>query len=187
MAVDTAELETHRRYLQRLALIQLRDEARAQDVVQDTLAAALTAQHDGKSTLKTWLTGILKHKIVDTIRRESRFVALAADDNDEIPENAYDDLFTANQHWAQPPSTWRAPDDALSDQQFQAIFQLCNERLQRKHAQIFMMREVMDMTIEEICKHVEISATNCSVILYRARMSLRLCLEQRWFGMGNTQ
>lgn len=182
MAVDGAEFESHRRYLLRLAQVQLCDDARAQDVVQDTLTAALTARHDGQSSLRTWLTGILKHKIIDAIRRDSRFVSLAADDNDEIPEHAWDELFTANQHWAQPPGTWRAPDEVLSDQQFQTIFQLCRERLQRKHAQIFMMREVLDMPIDEICKHLEISATNCSVILYRARMSLRLCLEQRWFG-----
>lgn len=181
MDVNPAELESHRKYLVRLATLQLRDETLAQDVVQDVMTAALTASYSGQSALKTWLTGILKHKIVDTIRRESRFVAMAADDNDEIPENAYDDLFTANNHWAEAPSNWRAPDEALSDQQFQAIFQLCSERLQKKHAQIFMMREVMDMPIEEICNHLEITTTNCSVILYRARMSLRLCLEQRWF------
>lgn len=181
MDVNPLELEHHRKYLVRLAVLQLRDEAQAQDVVQETFAAALTANFQGGSSLKTWLTGILKHKIIDMVRRESRFVTLATDDNDEIPESSFDDLFKANNHWAEAPSNWRTPDEALSDQQFQAIFQLCTERLQKKHAQIFMMREVMDMPIEEICNHLEITTTNCSVILYRARMSLRLCLEQKWF------
>lgn len=170
-----------------MALLQLHDEARADDVVQDVMTAALTASHDGRSSLKTWLGGILKHKIVDLIRRESRFVTLAADDNDEIPEDAWDALFDSNQHWSQAPLSWRAPDEALSDRQFQQVFEACCERMPRKHAQVFMMREVMDMPIEEICKHLEVTATNCSVILYRARMSLRLCLEHRWFGSGDSR
>lgn len=170
-----------------MALLQLHDEARADDVVQDVMAAALTASHDGHSSLRTWLGGILKHKIVDLIRRESRFVTLAADDNDEIPENAWDDLFDDRGHWSQGPLSWRQPDEALTDRQFQQIFDLCCERLPRRHAQLFMMREVMDMAIDDICKQLEVSATNCSVILYRARMSLRLCLEQNWFATGGSR
>ena len=68
------ELEVQRGYLLRVARLQLRDTALAEDVVQDTLAAALTAQggFTGKSSVKTWLTGILKHKIVDAIRKKQR-------------------------------------------------------------------------------------------------------------------
>lgn len=185
MAVDGLALQKERSYLLRLAHLQLRDAALAEDVVQETLTAALSARHDGRSSLRTWLAAILRHKLVDAIRRESRFVLLAADDNEEIPEHAWDELFDRHGHWSQPPQAWRQPDEALSERQFQAIFQQCQQRMPRRHAQVFMMREVMDMPIEDICKHLDISTTNCSVILYRARMSLRTCIEQHWPGPGD--
>lgn len=184
MAVNPQQLQQEHGWLLRLAQIQLRDAALAEDVVQETLVAALTAQHDGRSSVRTWLAGILRHKLVDAIRRESRFVHLAADDNDEIPEHAWDDLFTRNGHWSQPPQPWGQPEAVLNDRQFQAIFEQCQQRLPRRHAQVFMMREVMDMSIEEICNQLQLTPTNCSVILYRARMHLRACLEINWLQPG---
>ena len=181
MAISAADFETHRRYLQRVAYLQLSDQALAEDAVQDTLLAALQAKYDGKSSLKTWLTGILKHKIIDLLRKEGRYVGLSEEASEEINDDAFDTLFLQDGHWTEAPETWPNPEHALTDRQFRAIFEQCCQRLPRKHAQVFMMREVMDIGIEEICSQLEVSASNASVILYRARMSLRLCVDQRWF------
>jgi len=178
-----AELETHRRYLLRVAQLQLRDGDLAEDVVQDTLLAALKARDGftGRSTVKTWLTGILKHKIVDAIRQRQRQPLVMAALEDETDLDDFDPLFKDNGAWAAPPAEWGDPENALNRRQFFDVMEVCLEKLPPNTARVFIMREVMDLTTEEICKELSITANNLWVILYRARMALRLCLEQNWF------
>ena len=182
-ATFTAELDTHRRYLLRVAHLQLRDPDLAEDVVQETLVAALSAQagFTGKSSVKTWLTGILKHKIVDAIRHKQRQPIIQASFDEETDLDDFDPLFKDNGGWAAPPADWGDPENALSQRQFFDIMELCLERLPPNAARVFMMREVMELESDEICKELTITANNLWVILYRARMALRLCLEQNWF------
>jgi RNA polymerase sigma-70 factor, ECF subfamily len=177
------ELETQRAYLMRVARLQLRDAALAEDVVQDTLAAALTAQggFTGKSSVKTWLTGILKHKIVDAIRRKQREPVSASTLDDEADLEDFEGLFKANGGWQAPPAEWGDPEAALSRREFFDVMDFCLEKLPPNTARVFMMREVMELETEEICKELRITANNLWVILYRARMSLRECLELKWF------
>jgi RNA polymerase sigma-70 factor, ECF subfamily len=173
---------SHRGYLLRVAVLQLRDNDVAEDVVQDTLLAALQGAggFSGKSSLKTWLTGILKHKIVDVIRRKGRQPVLASFD-EECQIDDLDALFDESGHWENPPADWGNPESALSQQQFFDVMQMCLEKLPPNTARVFVMREVMDLTSEEICKELSITSTNLWVILYRARIVLRQCLEQNWF------
>ena len=173
---------THRGYLLRVAVLQLRDSDVAEDVVQDTLVAALqgASGFSGRSSLKTWLTGILKHKIVDAIRRKGREPAFASFD-EECQLDDLDALFDESGHWDNPPADWGDPESALSRQQFLEVMQMCLEKLPPNTARVFMMREVMDLESEEICKELSITSTNLWVILYRARMALRQCLERNWF------
>ena len=173
---------SHRGYLLRVAVLQLRDNDVAEDVVQDTLLAALQGAggFSGKSSLKTWLTGILKHKIVDVIRRKGRQPVLASFD-EECQLDDLDALFDESGHWENPPADWGNPESALSQQQFFDVMQICLDKLPPNTARVFMMREVMDLTSEEICKELSITSTNLWVILYRARIALRQCLEQNWF------
>ena len=112
------ELEIQRGYLMRVARLQLRDTALAEDVVQDTLAAALTAQagFTGKSSVKTWLTGILKHKIVDAIRRKQREPVAASALDEEADLEDFEGLFKENGAWQTPPADWGDPEQALSRQ-----------------------------------------------------------------------
>jgi RNA polymerase sigma-70 factor (ECF subfamily) len=182
------ELDTHRRYLLRVAQLQLRDSDLAEDVVQETLLAALRAQagFTGKSSVKTWLTGILKHKIVDAIRQKQRQPIIAASFDEETDLDEFDPLFKDNGAWDAPPADWGDPENALSRSQFFDIMQFCLDKLPPNTARVFMMREVMELESDEICKELTITANNLWVILYRARMSLRQCLEQNWFA-GKTR
>ena len=186
-ATFTAELDAHRRYLLRVAHLQLRDADLAEDVVQETLVAALSAQagFTGKSSVKTWLTGILKHKIVDAIRQKQRQPIIQASFDDETDLDDFDPLFKDNGGWVAPPADWGDPENALSRGQFFDIMEICLEKLPPNTARVFMMREVMELESDEICKELTITANNLWVILYRARMALRECLEQNWFaGQG---
>jgi RNA polymerase sigma-70 factor, ECF subfamily len=178
-----AQLDTHRTYLLRVARLQLRDDALAEDVVQDTLLAAVqgAAGFSGKSSVKTWLTGILKHKIVDAIRRKQASPEFARlDDESRIDE--FDALFDETGHWEQPPASWGDPDADFERREFFDIVDFCLEQLPPNTARVFMMREVLELESPEICKELAITTTNLWVILYRARMALRLCLEKNWFG-----
>jgi len=173
---------SHRGYLLRVAVLQLRDNDLAEDIVQDTLVAALQGAQgfSGRSSLKTWLTGILKHKIVDAIRRKTREPALASLD-EECQIEDFDALFDDSGHWENPPADWGDPESQLSRAQFFDIMQFCLDKLPPNTARVFMMREVMELESNEICKELSITSTNLWVILYRARMALRQCLEQNWF------
>lgn len=176
------QIEALRPYLLRFASLQLRDAAAAEDAVQETLLAALAGESRfaGRANLRTWLTGILKHKIVDAIRRQAREPRLpdeAADDAEE-----FDALFRRNGHWAERPAGWADPDGALEQAQFFRALELCLERLPARTGRAFMMREHLGLETPEICKELEITPTHCWVMLYRARMTLRECLQQTWFG-----
>ena len=181
-APSDQDIQQHRSYLLRYAVLQLRNPEQAEDVVQETLLAALEgrARFAGGSSLKTWLTGILKHKILDAIRRKSREQPLAPAGDDD--HDAVDALFKQDGHWQEMPATWGDPEQALENRKFWEIFELCSRLLPERTARVYMLREVMEMTTEEICQEFGITPTNLWVILHRARLVLRECLEIKWFG-----
>jgi len=172
-----SRVEGERDYLLRYASLQLRDPHAAEDAVQETLLAALAgeASFAGRSNLRTWLTGILKHKIIDAIRRLSR-------ESTTMDLEDLDALFAEDGHWVDPPAAWSDPDASLEQKRFFAALEACLERLPQKIAQAFMMREHLGFETAEICKELAITPTHCWVLLYRARMALRECLEKDWFG-----
>jgi RNA polymerase sigma-70 factor (ECF subfamily) len=178
-----SQIEGQRAYLLRFASLQLRNPEAAEDVVQETLLAALAGESGfrGQSNLRTWLTGILKHKIVDAIRKSSREMASGAfDDDPEIESLGY--KFKENDHWQERPAGWVDPDSALEQKQFLAALEKCLKGLPERTAQAFLMREHLGLGTDEICKELSVTATHCWVLLYRARMALRQCLEASWFG-----
>jgi RNA polymerase sigma-70 factor (ECF subfamily) len=182
-ALFAAELDRHRGYLLRVARLQLRDADLAEDIVQETMVAALGARDgfSGRSSLRTWLTGILKHKVVDAIRHRQRQPLTAAGFEEETDLDEFDPLFKDNGAWEAAPAAWGDPEDALSRREFMDVMEACLERLPPNTARVFVMREVMELETAEICKELAITANNLWVILYRARMALRECLEQNWF------
>ncbi|MFN7571728.1 MAG: sigma-70 family RNA polymerase sigma factor [Betaproteobacteria bacterium] len=172
--------------LLRIAKLQLRNDSWAEDVVSETLLAALAGERDfaGQSQLKTWVVGILKHKVIDQFRRSSREVSVEARMEESAAET-FDDAFRADGHFAQfPLPAWEAPEEALNQAQFVAIVQDGLEQLPPSLARIFALREIEGMDTEEICKELGITTTNAHVMLYRARMRLRKHLERHWFGPG---
>ena len=169
----------------RYALLQLRNPELAEDVVQETLLAALEARarFAGDSSLKTWLTGILKHKVLDAIRRKTREQPLTPADDEQ--QETVETLFKKDGHWQQMPATWGDPAQALENRKFWEIFERCSQLMPERTARIYMLREVMELTTEEICQEFSITPTNLWVILHRARLALRECLEIKWFGAAH--
>jgi RNA polymerase sigma-70 factor, ECF subfamily len=176
-------LHEHRSYLVRYAILQLRDPHLAEDAVQETLVAAIESRSKfaGQSSLRTWLVGILKHKILDVMRKREREPELNVHEGED-GDDLMDALFNEHGRWADPPKTWATPDQSLENVQFWEVFELCNQRMPINTARAFMMREFMEMTTEEICQELAISTTNCWVLLHRARLALRECLDLNWFG-----
>ena len=184
-----AEIESHRPYLLRYALAQLRDPQLAEEAVQEALVSALesVSGFHGNSSLRTWLTSILRFKVVDQQRKavadRARFepTDFAAEAGDE---SWLDDLFDATGHWREAPQAWSNPEAALENRRFWQAFEKCLERLPPAGGRVFFKREVLGEETEAICKDESITPSNCWVILHRARLSLRACLEKNWFGKG---
>lgn len=186
-----AELADFRPDMLRFARLQLRDDQLAEDVVQEALVGALTGRQNfaGRSALKTWIFSILKNKIIDALRGQSRSINISAlTDEAEDFDQTFDQLFKANGHWmpGARPSDWGDPEEALQQSQFWKIFDACLNHLAANTARIFMMREILDFEVEEICAELNITTSNCYVTLHRARHNLRGCLERTWFGPGET-
>jgi len=186
MSIES-QLAEHRSYLLRYARLQLRNDAWAEDAVSETLLAALTKPQSfgNRSQLKTWLVGILKHKVIDTLRQRQREVGLQDDEGDGGEElDAL--MFKADGHFAARPASWGNPEQELNSRQFFEVLETCAEKLPAAMARIFMMREWLELPSEEICKELKLTPTNLYVQLHRARLRLRECLEINWFGNRNT-
>lgn len=169
----------------RYALMKMRDEAQAEDMVQETFLAALKARErfSGQSSEKTWLIGILKHKIIDHFRKHKR--EQSSDDIESLTEQL-NQQFDHTGHWSIPMRTWQEPEQAHENKEFWKVFATCIAHLPDHLADLFILREVKGLSSEEICKLLDISTTNNMwVMLSRARMRLRGCLDARWFNRNS--
>ncbi|HEU0201967.1 MAG TPA: sigma-70 family RNA polymerase sigma factor [Burkholderiaceae bacterium] len=182
-AITSQRVAELRPALLRIARLQLRNETWAEDVVSETLIAALEGAEKfaGQSQLKTWVVGILKHKIIDQFRRQGR--EISADAEQEAHEvESFDELFNERGHFREAPADWGNPEALYERTEFLELLQMCVEKLPANLGRIFMLREWLEYETDQICKEMKITATNCFVMLYRARMRLRECLELRWSG-----
>lgn len=177
-----AQLTPHHDYLLKVARRLTPNDALAQDVVQDTLLTAHQkfAQFGERSSLRTWLTSILKNRLRDIWRTDKKWVAPLAKGEDTTAD--FDTLFTPDGHWqtaeTQTQTHWRTPETLTADKQFIQVLDACMAKLPAKTGQVFMMSQVLDMTTDEIRTELNIAANHIWVLLYRARMTLKLCLEQ---------
>lgn len=187
--IDNEFLGEIRRDMIRFASLQLRDDSLAEDVVQEALMGALASAKEfaGRSAMKTWVFAILRNKIVDQIRQQSRTINVSAlSPEEESLDQSFESLFAANAHWTPEarPTGWGDPEEALRQQRFWDVFDACLKHLPENTARVFMMREFLEFETTEVCRELSITTSNCNVILHRARNALRKCLDGSWFAAG---
>jgi RNA polymerase sigma-70 factor (ECF subfamily) len=178
------QLVESRSYLMRFARLQLRNDAWAEDAVSETVLAALAkpGSFGNRSQLKTWLVGILKHKIIDALRHHKREACTLDNDDADAHADPLDHIsFESNGHFSQAPADWGNPEQQASSRQFFEILEACAAKLPPVQGRLFLMREWLELSSEEICKELALTPTNLYVQLHRARLRLRECLSQNWF------
>lgn len=185
---DDASITAIRRDMLRFARMQLRDGAAAEDMVQEALMAAMASAKSfaGRSAFKTWMFAILRNKIVDHIRASSREICgsdLAGSPDMDAGLEEFDVLFNRRGLWNPDdrPATWSDPEASFEQDAFWTVFDLCMNNLPEHIARVYTMRELLELETAEICAELGITSNNCFVILHRARLGLRECLESRWF------
>ncbi|MEA1948980.1 MAG: sigma-70 family RNA polymerase sigma factor [Thermodesulfobacteriota bacterium] len=168
-------------YLYRFALSRVQDRTVAEDLVQETFLGALHGRKNfkGRSAVQTWLTAILKHKIVDYLRGKNREQAI--DDIDAVTQTV-DGFYHSSGTWKIPPGKWDPdPSKIYNQREFLDTLFKCLSELPGRLSKVFMLREMEGLSTKEICNTLQVSATNSWVMLYRARAYLRRCLETLWF------
>lgn len=173
----------HGDYLYRFAISRLHDEEVAADLLQETLLAAWKGRDSfaGNSSVRTWLAGILKHKIIDHVRKQIRDRNLT-ERAESDPTSRY---FNNNGSWSEAPQAWNeSPETLCRNEQFKSVLNGCIGKLPLKQRLVFQLREMGGEDTDEVCKQCEITSTNLHVLLHRARLALRKCLELQWFGQG---
>lgn len=174
-------------FLYAFAFSRVRDEWIAEDLVQETLLAAMQSKNsfEAKSAERTWLCGILKHKIIDHYRKSSREVELT---DEEADMSSYDYLFQnegiGKGHWTaeSKPTTWQEnPEEVLEHTEFRGILTHCLGELPERVANCFTLREMDGYDSNEICDLLHISPNNFWVMMHRARLHLRHCIDNSWF------
>jgi RNA polymerase sigma-70 factor (ECF subfamily) len=176
-------VDAHGDCLFRYALTRVRKPEIAEDLVQETLFAAVRTHETfgGRSTERSWLVGILKNKICDHFRklgREVNFTDL------EFFSDEHRERFDSEGYWIHErgPSEWKPEgEEAMKRAEFWQALQAALSRLPERIAQVFMMREVEGVPSREVCATLRISEANLWVMLHRARMALRQDLETTYF------
>jgi RNA polymerase sigma-70 factor, ECF subfamily len=172
-------LRIHGDALFRYALVLVPDVHRAEDLVQETLLAALEGRgrYSGAASERTWLIGILRHKAIDERRRDRRHDQYLADVDPVVEGN-----FNRFGKWREPPGRWAPnPQSLLESQEFWAIFHSCMRALPARMREAFALRVVEGLDASETCRILDITSANLWTMVYRARERLRRCLEGKWF------
>jgi len=168
-------------YLYNYAITRVYDQVTAEDLVQDTFYSAVKAidKFEGRSTVKTWLTSILKRKIIDNYRKNSRNKEDAILDNDTFFQT--DGILKG--HWEDEhlPNDWQVDMSLTDSTEFYKVLQECLANLPDKMAATFTMKEIDEISTEEICKELDISPSNLWVMIHRSKLKLRKCIEKKWF------
>ncbi|HEY8750914.1 MAG TPA: sigma-70 family RNA polymerase sigma factor [Tepidisphaeraceae bacterium] len=173
-------LEEHGDALYSYALPRVRNADAAEDLVQETLLAAIKGRKSfaGQSAERTWLTGILKHKLIDYLRKSARQRPLS-----ELDVDVTEEFFDTHGRWKAVSPEWSGqPDGLLEREEFRAVLSQCLGKLPSRVAQLFWLREAENVATEELCQELGITPTNVWTMLHRARLGLRRCLGDNWFG-----
>ncbi|MFT5697960.1 MAG: RNA polymerase sigma-70 factor (TIGR02943 family) [Desulforhopalus sp.] len=174
-------VDTYGDSLYSYALFRVENKLQAEELVQDTFVAALTARSTfaGKSSEKTWFFSILKNKIYDYLRRKYKETSMPANKLEAVIEENY---FNGKSGWKKKSEHWAEnPQRKFEEKEFLTVLKSCVDNLPAKQGHAFLMRELDELDNEEICKVLGVSSTNYWVLMHRARLKIRKCLENRWF------
>ena len=183
--ISAQDLLSLRTDMLRFARLQLRQDDAAEDLVQESIEAALrqSSSFSGQSTLKTWVFAILRNRIIDHLRTARRSVPVSdlLEDGEDWNERM-ETLFNEKGRWREGPrpTAWPDPQESMQSRQFWLVFEACLDHLPPNTGRVFMMREFLGFDSDEICEQLKISTSNCHVILHRARLKLRGCIESGW-------
>ncbi len=173
-------LDEHGDALYAYAMQKTRDSELAADLVQETLLASWKSKESfsGQSSVRTWLIGILKHKWIDHLRKEIR-----QREGEKLAEGDPTAWFDPNHGtWREKYGSWpENPESLYQSEQFMSVLSQCADKLPYKQKMVFRMRELHGMDADEICNVFALSTSNLHVLLHRARLGLRHCLDRRWF------
>lgn len=178
LCVDDTFVDDHGDALFRYALQRVQDQTTAEDLVQETFLAAIQARDSFRrqSSVRTWLISILRHKILDRLRKECR--GGQPDTSDDVIDRCFDQRGS----WVHRPGKWSVdPASLLEQEEFWVVFKRCRDALPGQIQTAFSLRVMSEMKAEDVCKELQITSTNLHVMLHRARARLRACLEANWF------
>ena len=180
-------VEQYGDYLYNYAIVRVNDDEKAQDLVQETFLAGLKAMENfqGKSTERTWLISILKRKIIDTYRKQysSKETQMGEYEQDISDGDFYREEEPFRGKWLEgrgPHSHSLLPEGELEEEELMKIIQFCIENLPPNLAAAFIMKMIDEAESDEICKELSITSSNLWVMLHRARLKMRECVESKW-------
>lgn len=175
-------VEEHSEYLLQYALRYFRARDVAEDVVQETFLAAVEGfrKFEARSSPRTWLVGILRHKIMDRIRKKVRETPV---DESHLEQENLEHLFDSHEHWhvSTGPLSWDlSPEVAVQNRQFMAALQDCLSKLPQRFREIFLLKEMDELSRDEIADKLNLKSNHVGVLLFRARTELQQCLHVNW-------
>ncbi|MFK8060028.1 MAG: sigma-70 family RNA polymerase sigma factor [Polaribacter sp.] len=175
-------IDNYADYMYNYAVVRVNNSDLAKDLVQDTFFAGLKSAKNfqGKSTERTWLVSILKRKIIDHYRKINSKKGQA-----EVRMNFYDDGENEG-NWLEErvPQSWdNQSEKSIENEELKSQLESCIDALPQKYAMVFRMKTIQEFETEEICKELDITASNLWVIIHRARTQLRKCMEDNWFNI----
>jgi RNA polymerase sigma-70 factor (TIGR02943 family) len=174
-----AWVDRHGDALYRYALMRLRDPEMAAELVQEAFLHAFRGRgaFDGRSSERTWLVSILRHKLIDYLRKSGREKSI---DPDGLGDER---IFDRAGRWLSMPGRWEGnPGEDMERREFWSCFEDCLSRLPSNVSDAFLLRELEDCGADDVCEVLQITPANLHTRLYRARLLLRDCLGRRWFG-----
>ncbi|MBL4708594.1 MAG: sigma-70 family RNA polymerase sigma factor [Flavobacteriales bacterium] len=182
-------VENYADYLYSYAIIKVNDDEKAKDLVQDTFVSAIENQNTfrGQSVERTWLTSILKNKIIDYYRKMSTKNEIRVKESDEEYEHrdSFFETVGSNEGMWNPdarPQNWSSDyQTPVENEEFYTILQACLGKLPQKWAMVFSLKSIDGYSSKEICKELNLSASNYWVLMHRAKLQLRGCMEINWF------
>ena len=178
----TTWLEEHGDALFRYAITRVRDSSVAEDLVQETLLSAMIAvdSFQGASSARTWLIGILRHKLLDYFRRIAKEQALEQDWAN-FPDGGPQE-FDEQGRWKAALGEWGSPEKSLVKAEFWKVFNRCMDALPEQLRTPFALRELEGLDTDAVIRTLDISSkNNLWVMLSRARQRIRSCLQSQWF------